>query len=70
MTHRITSNDGICDIALDYQDEGVDLSQSMRFAGSPEAAEAYVPIMDADVRDRYSHMFPQPEAEEGEEEIE
>lgn len=68
MTYQITGDNGIYEIALDYRDEGVDLDVLKRFSGSHEASEAYVPTMDADVRDRYSHMFPEPELEERDDE--
>lgn len=67
MTSNVTGNGSDWNIALDYHDEQVDLAVSKHFSGSEQAANAYVPILDADTRERYAHMFPLPEVESTEE---
>ena len=64
MKYTIETEGTIQTIEISYQDEGVDLQQSRRFSGTIEAAEAYVPVMDSDIREAFAHMFPEPEVEE------
>lgn len=54
-------------LGVDYHDEGIDLKVEKKFAGSEDAAKAYVPVLDADVRERYAHLFPLPIVEKEEE---
>jgi len=67
MKHTLTKAGEDWLINLDYADEGVELAQEKKFSGSEEAANAYVPIMDADIRERYAHLFPLPIIENEEE---
>lgn len=50
-------------ITLDYNDEQVSLVESKKFVGTEENANAFIPIMDRDVRDNYAYLFPVPEPE-------
>ena len=54
-------------LGVDYTDDGIDLVVEKKFAGSEEAANAYLPVLDADVRERYAHLFPLPIVEKEEE---
>lgn len=67
MKYTLTKTNEDWLINVDYTDEGVALSQEKKFSGSEEAANAYVPIMDADIRERYAHLFPLPIIENEEE---
>lgn len=67
MKHTLTKAGEDWLINLDYTDEGVALTQEKKFSGSEEAANAYAPIMDADIRERYAHLFPLPIIENEEE---
>ena len=67
MKHTLTKAGDDWLINVDYTDEGVELAQEKKFSGGKEAANAYVPIMDADIRERYAHLFPLPIVEKEEE---
>jgi hypothetical protein len=67
MKTHVTQVSGGWLLGVDYTDDGVDLVVEKKFAGSEEAANAYLPVLDADVRERYAHLFPLPIVETEEE---
>lgn len=67
MKTHVTQVSGGWLLGVDYADDGIDLVVEKKFAGSEEAANAYLPVLDADVRERYAHLFPLPIVEKEEE---
>lgn len=50
----------IVQIDVDFSDEGIDLTGSVKVEGD---GAAYVPVFEKDMRENYKIMFPKPEPE-------
>lgn len=62
MIYTTTDNgDGTTSIAIDFADEGVDLTAQTKVIGDEEKARAYAGVFGEDIRRIKSHLFPQPE---------
>lgn len=58
-----TTQDGLTPLSLDFSDEGVPLEGETTVVGGLEAASAYAPFFERDLRKAYAHLFPAPEPE-------
>ncbi len=58
-----TTQDGLTPLSVDFSDEGVSLVGETTVVGGPEAASAYAPFFERDLRKAYAHLFPAPEPE-------
>lgn len=61
MTHEITQSGNLANIAVDFADEGVELTGETSVIGDLAAAEAYLPFFERDLRRNFADKFPQPE---------
>lgn len=61
--------DGITEIAVDFNDEGVDLQGTTTVIGDEAKARSYAQIFAQDLRRNNRHKFPLPQPAELEEEL-
>lgn len=62
MTHTLTVNqDGTTTLVVDFADEGVELLGETTVKGGEAEALQYLPVVEADLRRNYAHLFPAPE---------